>query len=424
MTEDKSPRIYWANAMFSEADRQFNERCVDVLRKVGYRVFLPQEDVTNLKTGDLSPSSEDIFRIDTAAILDADLVVACIDQETIDCGVACEVGIAVSYGIPVIGLYTDIRQYRKGSGHMYKNLYVIGAIESLGEVTATLEDLVTSINKHLSKRQSDVQKHKNLAVDHFGSIAPDYKDFVTELESWYEPKWTSQEVVDYWFEVASPRRILEYGCGTGDQARRYSQNNSRLTYLGYDGSGEIVQLANSAYGTQNCLFTDAWGEVEKQAKEETFDMAIALFALHDHPDPHDVAITLVECLRPGGILLIVDLCTLDLPALTHLLRRKLARPLSAPDARLDPAKLRSIATKSKAAIIDCSLITPLVHFPSANSLSRYLEIFGIYKGMDLPLGFQSNRASNYRHLCVKVIESQSYPFTDQRAFMACALRKQ
>jgi len=424
MTRNEGPRLYWANAMFSEADRQFNAKCVERLRGAGFNVFLPQEDAINLRAGDLSPTAEDIFRIDTSAMLDADLVVACIDQETIDCGVACEVGIAVSHGIPIVGLYTDIRQYRKGAGHMYKNLYVIGAIEAFGEVTTTLEELVTSISRHLPEPQSDAQGHIEFVIEHFGSVAPDYKPFVTELESWYEPKWTSQDVVDRWFQVISPRRVIEYGCGTGDQTKRYSQNFSQLMYLGYDGSKEMIKLANSAYQASNRYFTDSWVEVENRAKEEAFDIALVFFALHDHPAPDEVVMSLMGCLRAEGILLIVDLSTLDLPALTRLLRRKLARPLPVSDSRLDPSKLQAIAAKANSSIIDCSLIAPLVHFPSASSLSRYLEIFGIYKGMDLPLGFRRNMASTYRQLCGSVIEGQRYPFTDQRVFIACALRKQ
>jgi dTMP kinase len=134
MREGVNSQIYWANAIFSMADRLFNAQCAEVLRKAGYRVFLPQEAIVNTPIDESSPAAEDIFRVDTSAILDSQLLVACIDQETIDCGVACEIGVAFAYGIPIIGLYTDIRQYRKDRGQMYKNLYVVGAIESTGEI--------------------------------------------------------------------------------------------------------------------------------------------------------------------------------------------------------------------------------------------------------------------------------------------------
>jgi nucleoside 2-deoxyribosyltransferase len=103
-----------------------------VLRKGGYQVFLPQEAAVNKPIEESSPSAEDIFRGDTSEILESDLLIACIDQETIDCSVACEIGVAFAYGIPVVGLYTDIRQYRKGRGQMYKNLWLFSKFSRKG----------------------------------------------------------------------------------------------------------------------------------------------------------------------------------------------------------------------------------------------------------------------------------------------------
>ena len=101
-------QIYWANALFTEADRRFNAYYVKRLREAGYDVFLPQEADVN---EGILPTAEDIFRVDTTAVMNSCLLVACLDQETIDSGVACEIGLAYAFGIPIIGLYTDIRQH-------------------------------------------------------------------------------------------------------------------------------------------------------------------------------------------------------------------------------------------------------------------------------------------------------------------------
>jgi len=139
-------RVYWANSIFSLADRNFNEICVAKLRQAGYQVFSPQEKPFN--TGGVSePDSTGIFNEDTGEILNSDVLVACIDQESIDSGVACEIGIAWHGKKRVIGLYTDFRKNRRGEGRMYKNLYVLGCIRasggvivgSVGEVLAALE---------------------------------------------------------------------------------------------------------------------------------------------------------------------------------------------------------------------------------------------------------------------------------------------
>ncbi|MFW9805992.1 MAG: nucleoside 2-deoxyribosyltransferase [Candidatus Thorarchaeota archaeon] len=141
----KKAKIYWANALFSDADRKFNVECVKKVRAEGHTIFLPQEAFA----GDSDPTNEEIFRVDTDELQSSNIVVACLDQFPIDTGVACEIGVAYGSGIPVIGLYTDIRKDRKGSGRMYKNQYVLGAIEINGEIVASVDELIKIIPKYL-----------------------------------------------------------------------------------------------------------------------------------------------------------------------------------------------------------------------------------------------------------------------------------
>jgi len=53
-----------------------------------------------------------------------------------------------------VGLYTDIRQHRTGSGHMYKNLYVIGAIEANGAIAHSVDHLIKILPRFLRRRQN------------------------------------------------------------------------------------------------------------------------------------------------------------------------------------------------------------------------------------------------------------------------------
>lgn len=141
----KKAKIYWANALFSEADRRFNEVSVERVRTQGHAIFLPQEAFKENE----DPTNEEIFRVDTTELQSSDIVVACLDQFPIDSGVACEIGVAYASGIPVIGLYTDIRSKREGLGRMYKNQYVLGAIEINGEIVESIEELIKTIPKYL-----------------------------------------------------------------------------------------------------------------------------------------------------------------------------------------------------------------------------------------------------------------------------------
>jgi len=141
-------KIYWANALFGQADRNFNAECAATLRKAGYELFLPQESVAET---DIAATSDIIFEADSAAIYAADMIVACIDQETIDCGVACEIGIGHTLGMPIIGLYTDIRQNRPNECRMYKNVFVVGAIKSAGKLVASMDELLTALDEYRIK---------------------------------------------------------------------------------------------------------------------------------------------------------------------------------------------------------------------------------------------------------------------------------
>ncbi|MHA2025267.1 MAG: nucleoside 2-deoxyribosyltransferase [Candidatus Thorarchaeota archaeon] len=138
-------KIYWANALFSVADRKFNEATVKRVREAGYSVFLPQEAFSD----NADPTNEEIFRIDTDELQICDIIVACLDQFPIDSGVACEIGVAYGSNIPVVGLYTDIRAKREGSGRMYKNQYVLGAIEASGEIVFSLDELLKVLPNYL-----------------------------------------------------------------------------------------------------------------------------------------------------------------------------------------------------------------------------------------------------------------------------------
>ncbi len=415
------PQIYWANSMFSDADRIFNAHCAEALRGAGYQVFLPQDAAVNNTSSESAPDAGSVFRSDTSAILDADLLVACIDQETIDSGVACEIGIAHAHGIPVVGLYTDIRQRRLGIGRMYKNLYVLGAIESVGEVVSTVEELLQVVGKHLHRHQP-VESAGAVTQFHFNGVARLYSDFVERLESWYAPSWRTGQYVERFLRSVDPIRIMEFGCGAGGIGGDICTKHPGVYYLGYDNSSAMVETAR-AKGQSGALFTSIWSEVEEAAREQPFDAAIVLFSLHDTPDPLRRFSLIANCISRGGTVLLMDLSSWDLPVLTRLLAKGLSRPLGLPDSRLDASRLSELADASGCTILDCQIAMPHVNFPSAADLGEYLNIFGIIKGMDLPLGLKGDHLPEVGRLTEEILGAQTYPFKDQRAFIACTLKK-
>lgn len=138
--------VYWAAPMFSAADREYNDKYVQMLRDAGIRVYNPMRDAVYIGT---NPSDEEIFKKDIAAVKDCKVFVANIDQESIDSGVASQIGIANVLGKPIVGVFTDSRRDRPKNS-IYKNPHVMGAIKSAGELIFTLDELADAIKRALA----------------------------------------------------------------------------------------------------------------------------------------------------------------------------------------------------------------------------------------------------------------------------------
>ena len=156
-------KIYFANGLFALADRMFNEVVVDKIRKMdsNIEVYLPQEN------GDINDKmnyadSIKIAQEDNKELLSSDLIVAILDGDTMDDGVASEIGLAYGKEIPIIGVYTDLRQHGvenpeklKAVGSIgenpfaYINNYTIGLIKMNGVVVNNIDSMLDEIRKYL-----------------------------------------------------------------------------------------------------------------------------------------------------------------------------------------------------------------------------------------------------------------------------------
>ena len=101
-------RIYLAAPLFSQAERDFNQRLSDVLTSHHYLVYLPQEagDDTCFRGHE---AHREIYRNNLGALRSVDVVVAVVDGADADSGTAWEMGYANGIGTPVIALRTDFR---------------------------------------------------------------------------------------------------------------------------------------------------------------------------------------------------------------------------------------------------------------------------------------------------------------------------
>lgn len=149
-------KIYFANALFSQADFAFNAQVVAQLRQAApsLDIYLPQENAA-INDKNAYADAKMIAQADTEQVLAADLMIAILDGPTIDVGVASEIGVAYAKHIPILGLYTDSR--RLGATNQqklaalqtvaenqfhYLNLYTVGLIKLNGGIYTTVEELV------------------------------------------------------------------------------------------------------------------------------------------------------------------------------------------------------------------------------------------------------------------------------------------
>ena len=165
----RTPKIYFGASLFTQGDRDFNAKVVQQIRERGLgEVYSPAENMAlNNKSG--YADSIAIYQGDNEYLGNADILVAVLDGDVIDAGLASEIGwfsrLAETSEEPktIIGLYTDIRQggvtdAKVGALHhlaespfTYVNLYVVGAIKSNGTVVNSIEGLLEEIEKFNKK---------------------------------------------------------------------------------------------------------------------------------------------------------------------------------------------------------------------------------------------------------------------------------
>lgn len=159
-----SKSIYFGAPLFSEMELMYNKHVVEEIReRFGDKVdiYLPQEnEAINDKSG--YADSIMIAQGDNEYLEKADILIAVIDGQVIDVGLASEIGYYYSMGKPIIALYSDSRQGTYGnqqkidaldevaeSQFSYTNLYTIGLIKQRGKIVRNYEELLSELETML-----------------------------------------------------------------------------------------------------------------------------------------------------------------------------------------------------------------------------------------------------------------------------------
>lgn len=149
-------KVYLANGLFTLGDRLVNELIAKRVREAipDVDLYVPQEN-SDINDKSLYADSIMISRVDYAKLKDVDALIAVLDGN--DNGVSVEVGAAFALGIPIFGLFTDVRQQGADNKQkiealikdptenqfIYHNLMEIGCIkDSGGGLYSEIDDMV------------------------------------------------------------------------------------------------------------------------------------------------------------------------------------------------------------------------------------------------------------------------------------------
>ncbi|MGP6139406.1 MULTISPECIES: nucleoside 2-deoxyribosyltransferase [unclassified Jeotgalibaca] len=155
---------YYAAPLFSHMELQYNEFLVGKIREAypDLNLYVPQE---NGEINDKNAYADSILiaKQDTDQLLASDILIAILDGQTMDVGVATEIGVAYQAGIPIVALYSDSRQQGATnekklaalqevaeSQFPYVNLYTVGLIKTNGVVVNNVDALIEKIANYIN----------------------------------------------------------------------------------------------------------------------------------------------------------------------------------------------------------------------------------------------------------------------------------
>lgn len=156
-------RGYYAAPLFSDMELRYNEYLADKIRKAypELELYVPQE---NGEINDKNAYADSILiaKQDTDQLVASDIMIAILDGQTMDVGVATEIGVAYQAGIPVVALYSDSRQQGATnqkklaalqevaeSQFPYVNLYTVGLVKTNGVVVDNVDALIEKIGIYI-----------------------------------------------------------------------------------------------------------------------------------------------------------------------------------------------------------------------------------------------------------------------------------
>lgn len=169
-------KIYFGAPLFSSMEQLFNDYVLNaiyseliekgLMDKVDF--YVPQD---NADINDKSSYADSIMiaEADTERLMETDILIAIMDGQVMDVGLASEIGVAyANKRTSIIGFYSDVRQGHHNnqqkidalnevaeSQFSYINLYTVGLVKLKGKMVTNIDDLVDEVIKEVENKLHD-----------------------------------------------------------------------------------------------------------------------------------------------------------------------------------------------------------------------------------------------------------------------------
>lgn len=164
-------RMYFANDLFNEATRDYNEKIAQAIEKQfgdKLSLYLPQRNM-GINDKNAYADAQMIADADYNELSNSDFLLAILDSQ--DFGVGLEIGIMYEQKKPIIGVYTDVRQQGADNPKKiqalkeigqnqfpYLNLMASGLILNNGFLVNNTDDLLNKIEIILNQIDNELAK--------------------------------------------------------------------------------------------------------------------------------------------------------------------------------------------------------------------------------------------------------------------------
>jgi hypothetical protein len=154
-------KIYFAGPLFTTYEREFIEKSAAKLRKEGFEVFVPHENIDMGETDKYAnlnyfEKAMKVFKTDYEGLAWANVMIAMIDGTQVDDGTATEIGMFCQQiisgekdKIGIYGLSSDMRVNPASSTEEGKilNFFTGGAIFRQGYIYTSLDQIIEELKK-------------------------------------------------------------------------------------------------------------------------------------------------------------------------------------------------------------------------------------------------------------------------------------